>query len=170
MKFISHLLFGIIVLILFYFLLNPSLSILVPLSITLLVGAVLPDLDHPFSYIRKAFRFAAFVILSVLIFLFLVTPTSSNFIQQQCLNFGCNNMIFLIQAVVAVILSFILVMIIDFFIPFHRGPLHGIIAAVGYAIICGIITANYFSDYILIAFAGLIGYLTHIIPDALFKE
>jgi hypothetical protein len=30
---------------------------------------------------------------------------------------------------------------------------------------------NYFpSDYFLIAAAGLVGYLSHIIPDALFKE
>ena len=53
MKFISHLLTGVIVLILFYFILQPNLSVLIPSSIALLIGSVLPDLDHPFSYVRK---------------------------------------------------------------------------------------------------------------------
>jgi membrane-bound metal-dependent hydrolase YbcI (DUF457 family) len=171
MRFISHLLVGIIVLVVFYFLLHPEISTLIPSAIALLLGSVLPDVDHPFSHVRKVFRLIAFVLIFVFLFLFLLTPLIASFMQDKCLSFGCENYLLIVQIIVAAIISFIIVMIIDFFIPFHRGPLHGIAATVGYSIVCGIIAMNYFpSDYFLIAAAGLVGYLSHIIPDALFKE
>jgi membrane-bound metal-dependent hydrolase YbcI (DUF457 family) len=170
MKFISHLLFGIIALVIFFFLINPDLSVLVLAGVAMLLGSVLPDIDHPFAYVRKAFRLILFVTISIFLFLFLSITAASQLIQQQCENYGCSNFVILVQLLISAIVGFILVMVIDFFIPFHRGPLHGLTAAVGYAIICGIISMTCTPSYFAIAAAGLIGYLSHIIPDALFKE
>jgi membrane-bound metal-dependent hydrolase YbcI (DUF457 family) len=170
MRFISHLLVGIIILVIFYFLVHPEISILIPSAIALLSGSVLPDIDHPFSKVRQAFRLLAFLILLVLSSVFFsITPVQQIF-QDQCITYGCEEYTLLVQLIVAAIVSFILVMVIDFFIPFHRGPLHGVAAAVGYAFLCGILAMNYSSSYFIIAAAGLIGYLAHIIPDVLFKE
>jgi len=170
MRFVSHLLFGIIVLIVFYFLIHPELSVLIPSAIALLIGAVIPDIDHPFAIVRKVLRSVSFIVLFILTLLFLMTSSAASFLQSQCLSFGCINYLLIVQILTSAIISFILVMILDFFIPFHRGPLHGIAAAVGYAIICGIVSMKFSPQYFAIAAAGLIGYLTHIIPDMLFKE
>jgi len=170
MKFIAHLLFGIMIFILFYFIIHPELSMLIPSAFALLLGSVVPDLDHPFSHIRKAFRTLSFILIFAFVMLVLTTQTASTFIQGQCLAMGCQDSILLVQIIASIVISFFAVLLLDFIIPFHRGPLHGVIAAVGYSVLCGLVSMNYTQSYFVIAAAGLLGYLTHIIPDMLFKE
>ena len=170
MKFIAHLLFGIIVLILFYFTIRPELSVLIPSAFALLLGSVVPDLDHPFSHIRKAFRTLSFILIFAFVMLVLTTQTASTFIQGQCLAIGCQDSILLVQIIASIVISFFAVLLLDFIIPFHRGPLHGVIAAMGYSVLCGLISMGYTPSHFIIAAAGLLGYLTHIIPDMLFKD
>lgn len=171
MKFLSHLVVGSLVLVAFVVIAGvKDTAVLAGTAVALLIGAIIPDIDHPFSHIRKLFRVVSFIVLSVITFLFLTTAEPSRIVQDACLSYGCSDFILPVKAVLALVVSFIAVMIVDFLIPFHRGPLHGIAAAAAYAIICGLVAEKYFSGYPVIALAGFVGYLSHIIPDMLFKE
>lgn len=165
-----HLIVGIAVLAIFVVFTGVGdLTRVLAVSAALLVGSLIPDLDHPFSHVRQLFRLASFIVLAIIIFMFMTTPAPSTTVKSYCVNYGCSSYVLLVQALLAVVASFVIVMIIDFFIPFHRGPLHGITAAGAYAIVCWMVSANYSADYVLIALAGFVGYLAHIIPDMIFK-
>jgi len=148
-----------------------NIELLVAVSATLLTGSVLPDIDHPFSRVRRTFRIVIFLIIFIMICLLLMTQESSKIFSELCRQYRCSDFVLIVQILSALVSSFVIVVIIDSFIPFHRGPLHGFFAAVGYGLVCGLLTASLnYVDYTLVAVAGSIGYLSHILCDAIYSH
>lgn len=139
-----------------FFASRPSPSELLISSALLLAGSVLPDLDSPFSFVRRGFRLlltAALFILALFLAFFLQNPLS---LACPSGSAAC----FWIAFSATLVLPFILVEAIDFLIPGHRGPLHSLTASLAFGLACFGLTG--------IPFAGIfafIGYSSHLALD-----
>ena len=134
------------------------------LGLPILLGSILPDIDHPFSKIRKLFN---------LFLLFLAFIFSFSFITSFVIIFDLKPPFYSIF-----LSTFVLTLFIyygtNFIIPPHRGPLHTMIAAAVFGFLCFFVSVFFFSldpNVSLLAFsAGVIGYSSHILVDILSKN
>ena len=132
-------------------------------SFFVLLGAVLPDIDHPLSYVRKAFNFLLFGMVFMALSTFLSLSEMRPFLRPICGDF-CN--IWIAPIIIAAILSALAVVLISKLIPPHRGPLHSFLAVVVFGAGAAVI-ASYsgISDTVLVGTAAAAGYASHVISD-----
>ena len=155
-----HVIFGLLLMILFvaYFRSESAYNLLVG-SIALVLGTMVPDVDHPKSKIRQSFRILMFLTVLFFILFLLNTKGVISFLSSY------TNIPVLAAAVVSLFVSVFLVFLFDNIIPPHRGPLHRVSAAAVYAFLCGLIASMVGASISLIAFAGFVGYLSHLVGD-----
>jgi len=156
----EHLLFGFLLLIPFYALAftNSSPNELSLASALFLLASVFPDIDAPFSYVRRGFR----VLLATLLFLLALALAFyfKNPLARLCL--PPDQACLWASLALTLILPFLLVTIIDHFIPGHRGMLHSLTAAFLFALFCFAISFSF-----LAALSAFLGYLAHLLLDLL---
>lgn len=157
MRWLEHAAVGVVVALLFVIIgRGLNAETLVVCSAAAILGSVLPDIDHPMSKIRKLFRFVLFLVLLIVIFLLLTTPSASAFVGKD---------IFIVF-IASILLSALFVFVADMFIPPHRGPLHSVGAAAVYGIASGLLAIK-IGSAVAIGAAAALGYISHIIVDAL---
>ncbi len=156
----SHAIFGLILTVLFitFFRNIPTYDMLVG-SVALVLGSMMPDIDHPKSKIRQSLRILLFLVVLFFVLLLLNTETATNLLK------GYTDIPILAAAIVSLFVAIFIVFLIDRFIPPHRGPVHRISAAIVYAVLCTIIAVFVNANIFVTAFAGLIGYLSHLVGD-----
>ena len=120
---------------------------------------MMPDIDHPKSKIRQSLRILLFLVVLFFVLLLLNTETATNLLK------GYTDIPILAAAIVSLFVAIFIVFLIDRFIPPHRGPVHRISAAIVYAVLCTIIAVFVNANIFVTAFAGLIGYLSHLVGD-----
>ena len=165
---------------------NPTTTLLLS-GFVLILGSVLPDVDHPFSKIRKSFRYVLFIFV-FLSFIFLLNQGILETKNSNGTNSDSNSinsaLFALFRLLISVIGSFIIVFLIDSLIPGHRGIIHGF----SFAFIFGILSFSlsiFISlvllgmniqsieskistfDHLMVGFCGFCGYISHIISDIL---
>jgi membrane-bound metal-dependent hydrolase YbcI (DUF457 family) len=127
--------------------------------ISLLIGSVLPDIDHPSGKLRKSLRFVIFGSIVLLVY-FLLTNWGNIVV------FSNNVILSLVTLSILLFFSYLAATAIDRTIPGHRGVIHSVPAAAFYAALCGISSSLFgVVSPLFIAFAGGLGYLTHLISD-----
>ncbi|MEM3031187.1 MAG: metal-dependent hydrolase [Candidatus Micrarchaeia archaeon] len=158
----EHIVFGFLTLIPFYalafFSIRPTLNELLLASSVFLIASVFPDIDSPFSFIRRGLRLLFATVLFLL-------ALSLAFYFRNPLARLCPSpdpVCFLASLAATLILPFILVEIIDHLIPGHRGPLHTLTAAFLFAAFCLAISLSFLVG--LFAFGG---YVAHLLLDFL---
>jgi membrane-bound metal-dependent hydrolase YbcI (DUF457 family) len=121
-------------------------------GIPLLIGCLIPDIDHPKSKIRKVFNFI-FVILSF-------------FAGLLVLSFFLDIFLSTLAAIALTAIAFVFV---SAAIPAHRGILHSYISAIAFGALCFAIILKFdsFFSAFLAGLSGAVGYLLHILADAL---
>ena len=147
----------------------PAPAVIVSAVLAFMLGTLLPDVDAPFSVIRRTVNAVLFLILFLaclaVIFVYHVpmlrfcTSAVGSLDENTC-SFA---LLFLTVAVPAAI-----VMVLDFLIPFHRGIMHGFIASFLYgALLSAVFTAVSVgrTDTLFIALGGMLGYVLHIVVD-----
>jgi membrane-bound metal-dependent hydrolase YbcI (DUF457 family) len=125
----------------------------------LLIGSILPDLDHPSGKLRGMLRYLIFGFL-VLMLYFLLTQWGyvSAFVPGSTMS--------IVSLSIILFLGYVITIGLEKFIPKHRGPIHRFTAALVYTFFCGVAcyTFNILSPEVA-ALAGGLGYLTHLISD-----
>jgi len=155
-----HAIIGLIVAILFIIAMRdiPQTTLMASV-IALLIGSILPDLDHPSGKLRGMLRYLIFGSLVLLLY-FLLTQWGYITI------FTPGTMISIISLSIILFFSYVITIGLERFIPSHRGPIHRIIAAVIYAFFCGAASYTFGIDPPQVtALAGGLGYLTHLVSD-----
>lgn len=129
--------------------------------IAMIIGSILPDLDHPSGKLRGALRYLVFGSVILLLYFFL---TESGYITI----FGPGTLLSIIALAVILFLSYAITIGLERSIPPHRGPIHRLTAALVYALFCGIASYSFGIAYAnIVGLAGGLGYLTHLISDIL---
>jgi len=156
----EHLAFGFISLLLAFafaaYFSSVSSSELLFASFIFLTASVLPDADAPFSFVRRGLR-VLFTSVFFVIALFLA------FYFQNPLSAFCpagNAACFWATLAFTLILPFVLIELIDFMIPGHRGPLHSLSAGIVFGLFCLALTSSFLAG--LFAF---LGYFSHLLLD-----
>ena len=156
----SHAIVGLIVAILFIMAMRDIAQTTLTASVmALLIGSILPDLDHPSGKLRGMLRYLIFGFLVLMLYFLLAQwgYTSA---------FAPGTMISIISLSIILFLGYVITIGLERFIPKHRGPIHRFTAAMIYAFFCGAAcyTFNIISPEV-VALAGGLGYLTHLISD-----
>ncbi|RLG18739.1 hypothetical protein DRN67_03860 [Candidatus Micrarchaeota archaeon] len=142
--------------------------LLLAASLTFVLGSILPDIDAPFSFIRRAFSGLLFLslLLALLAVIFIYYPYLSALLVQY-VSLGTIAHIALL-ILLALFISAGAVLFMNIIMPFHRGVIHGFIASFLYAASLAFL-AYLFSlplyQGLFIAVAGMLGYQLHIIVD-----
>ena len=156
----SHAIVGLIVAMIFITVMRDiTQTTLIASIIALLIGSILPDLDHPSGKLRGMLRYLVFGSL-VLILYFLLTEWG------YVAAFTPGTMISIISLSIILFFSYVITIGLERFIPKHRGPIHRFTAAMIYMLFCG--AAPYTFKIIspeIVAIAGGLGYITHLISD-----
>jgi hypothetical protein len=133
-----------------------------------IIGSLIPDIDAPFSLIRKTINAVLFLalMLACLAIIFIYNTPIINFCKAgtgQGENVCTLGVLFLAVAFPAGA-----VMVLDFLIPFHRGVLHGFLASFIYGAFLSSIASLLMlgrTDNLFISLAGMLGYALHIVVD-----
>lgn len=158
MRFVGHIISGLIVATIVIAIFGiTSESLLAGAAIV--IGSVFPDIDHPFSYVRRAFAFVLFLV--IVIFAYPIVNENKNVITTYCEE--CNSPIVL--SLLTLVIAGVLVLLVNFFIPFHRGPLHGILAVIAFGLGLSFIAALLKFNPALVGISGAGGYLLHLVCD-----
>ncbi len=129
-------------------------------SFAFLVGAVIPDVDHPLSYPRKIL-ITLVLLASLLVMVLLFAPINS-VCDVVIGGARCD----LISAFIVIAVPLLITSILDHLIPFHRGVLHGFLAALAFgAVLVLVLRASFF-----VGVFGILGYALHIMLDILGSE
>ena len=156
----SHAIVGLVVAMIFIMVMRDiAQTTLIASVIALLIGSILPDLDHPSGKLRGMLRYLIFGSL-VLMLYFLLTQWG------YIATFAPGTMLSIISLSIILFFSYVITIGLERFIPKHRGPIHRLTAAMIYMLFCGI--ASYTFKITLpevAALAGGLGYLTHLISD-----
>jgi len=158
----SHAIVGLIVAIAFIMVMRDlSQTALTTSVIAMLIGSILPDLDHPSGKLRGMLRYLVFVAIVLLLYFFL---TQSGYIAV----FAPGTLVSIIALAMILFLSYAITIGLERFIPGHRGPVHRLTAALIYSLLCGISAYSFgIPSAATIAAAGGAGYLTHLVSDML---
>jgi len=137
-------------------------------AVAFIIGSLIPDIDAPFSIIRKTINAVLFLLLMLacLAIIFVYNAPIINFCRAstgQGENVCTLGLLFLAVAFPAGA-----VMVLDFLIPFHRGVLHGFLASFIYGALLSSI-ASFLTlgrtDNLFLSLAGMLGYALHIVVD-----
>jgi len=128
-------------------------------SIALVLGSLVPDIDHPKSKIRQSLRVLMFLVILFCILFVLDIQNMVDFLSNY------TDVPMLAAAIAALFASVFIVFLFDSMIPPHRGPMHRLTAAAVYGALCGIIALVVNSNAALTAGAGFAGYLSHLLGD-----
>ncbi|VVC03129.1 LexA-binding, inner membrane-associated putative hydrolase [Candidatus Burarchaeum australiense] len=163
---------AVIILLLLSFVFFPRPApVLAAAVVVFMLGTLLPDVDAPFSIIRRTVNAVLFLLLFLaslaLIFMYhehlLEFCTQATGADTMLCTFG---ILFLAVAVPAAAVA-----VLDFLIPFHRGIMHGFLAAFIYGVFISallfVLASGSLShaNNIFIALAGMLGYVLHIVVD-----
>ena len=164
-------LFALAFLILLIMILAPKpFALMLAASFAFLLGSILPDIDAPFSIVRRAMTALLFILLlfAALAFMFIFfIPLSLLCVVFAGLGAASCAGVLLLLALAVPVLSIVL---LNMIIPGHRGVLHGFLAAFLYGAFLSIIAFAFrlpISDNLFIACAGMLGYVVHIFTDLL---
>ncbi|MFH1285159.1 MAG: metal-dependent hydrolase [Candidatus Micrarchaeota archaeon] len=131
-----------------------------------ILGSVLPDIDSPVSVVRKFAKRILFIVLVILCL------ASAFLFQTQllsvCTNYISANECTFASLLLAFLFPLLAVSILDILIPFHRGPLHSLLAAPIYGLLCYAalnFAALSAGDALFIALFAGSGYMLHILFD-----
>jgi len=156
----SHAIVGLIVAILFI-LLTPDAPqmTMVGSVLALLIGSILPDIDHPSGKLRGMLRYLIFGFVMLMLYFLL---TDWGYITA----FTPGTMTSMISLGVVLFFSYVITIGFEKIIPKHRGPIHRFTAALIYTLFCGIASHSFgVVSPETVALAGGLGYLTHLISD-----
>ncbi len=109
------------------------------------LSALAPDIDHPKSKATSLLRGVVLLPLSVVISMSLFDDLAK-------------------MVLVTLGIFLLLIMLTELLRPRHRGITHGFAAALAYAIMIFLISKDYY-----LAVFGLVGYVSHLIADGVFK-
>ncbi len=161
--FALHVVFGLILAIVGLLLLNGSLEsrVLSAAVFVFVVGSVLPDVDSPLSIPRKIFT--TLLLLALMAVAILALVQYSKEAVGACENvFGVNSFSCGVAVpLFALPVPIILVHFIEKKIPGHRGPMHSVLAAAAYGVLCFIFSGFSFA----VGTAGFLGYAAHLLLD-----
>ncbi|MFA6036479.1 MAG: metal-dependent hydrolase [Candidatus Micrarchaeia archaeon] len=143
-------------------------TIVAAAAVAFIIGSLLPDIDAPFSIIRKTINAVLFLMLMLacLAIIFVYNAPIINFCKAgtgQGENVCTLGVLFLAVAFPAG-----MVMVLDFLVPFHRGVLHGFLASFIYGALLSSIVSFFAlgrTDNLFISLAGMLGYALHIVVD-----
>jgi len=129
--------------------------------IAMLIGSILPDIDHPAGKLRGMLRY---LILGSVVLLLYFLLTLSGYLSS----FAPGTIASVLALGVILFLSYIITIGIEKMMPKHRGPIHRFTAAAIYAVLCGVAALSFgIPSPEVIGAAGFIGYLTHLLSDVL---
>ena len=134
---------------------------LAAIAVAISFGSLVPDIDHPTSKIRKSFRKVLIVGSIALVYLIITSPFVGTLISGYVSEMW---QILVISIFAGVTIAYV----IDRSIPSHRGIIHGVLAAMVYAILCYLAAIVLtIGSPLMIGIGGLVGYLSHTITDRL---
>lgn len=146
--------------------LNLPASALLPISAAIVIGMGVPDFDAPLKFLRNQVRIVSFLAAFALC-IFLLTTRAPDLLDA-CSRLFSRDSCTLAAVATSFVLALMLSSAIDFLLPFRRGPFHGFVPALIFAI--GVFIAlTYLGEprniVIYSALAGLASYLIHVVID-----
>lgn len=156
----SHAIVGLMVAILFMLLtLDAPQTTMVGSILALLIGSILPDIDHPSGKLRGMLRYLIFGFVMLMLYFLL---TNWGYIRA----FTPGTMNSMVSLGVVLFFSYVITVGFEKLIPKHRGPIHRFTAALIYMLFCGVASHSFgIASPETVALAGGLGYLTHLISD-----
>ncbi|MCX8202325.1 MAG: metal-dependent hydrolase [Candidatus Micrarchaeota archaeon] len=141
-------------------------NVLFAAVVATVLGSLIPDIDHKKSKIRNFFRWLTIIALLIIIYLtlsnyFKISVDISSILSKD------TAVLFLVFAI-SVFIASVITSFIESLIPKHRGPIHRIFASLMYSFLVFAAASFFgFSEAMIIAFWGFVGYLSHIFMDIL---